>query len=533
MPLPTLKSYENRKDYAADFKTSSVKAKSSVQPFRYIKAFEFESGKKQPLILLGKLAPGILEELKTRSGTGKVCASGLCRLVNNALQFEVEKGKLDNDEVADALTVANATALAKDAKVVDKLGDGSSEKARQMDELNVQHRFVKLVERVSALGKLDSVGDAIKPLQSKAKQASEQIGALKRGDIEAGAATVEELLDEFEQAIVAIERTFKDDLKQMRTTKPDASLETPKPKQNEPKAPDLKELTEAFNLIHRSVEEAEQRILDYKGDPNGFLLLLKKITSSDAAFKVIQQRLEAVPSSPEKAELELKFKQFKKQLGALGQAALEKKTEITKWSEHIEARKQALGADIGKKKYIEQEGEIGAEMEMSVGGLKRAAINQVEFEPGEFSPYKKQGDTEDPTDESPHQFDVFGITATVVQKVMPLTAKKVYPWLKAIEDEVLWKKLKNMTEIETVHLDDKAAQGDIDPDKIFTRYLTDAKFYAGLAHHFKKGLQGQEKPTVVPLDISGMKLWPALLKRVQSDIDTLFPKQKHLILWRD
>jgi hypothetical protein len=80
MPLATLAHYKVFNDYKAELRTAAVKAKASALPFRYVKEFQFDSVKK-PLLLIGKLPPALLTELKDNASTAKIKARGLCRLV--------------------------------------------------------------------------------------------------------------------------------------------------------------------------------------------------------------------------------------------------------------------------------------------------------------------------------------------------------------------------------------------------------------------------------------------------------------------
>lgn len=281
-------------------------------------------------------------------------------------------------------------------------------------------------------------------------------------------------------------------------------------------------LNDAISDIATRIEKAEADLGKYRTDPNGYLLILKLVTSLGAALRALAATAPNVdPDSRSTGELKTLIERCRKRLEALaGEAAKIKPKDM---KAYIEERKQALGKDINKG-YIPQEGQVGADVEMQLGGLVRGSINEIEFEPGQFSPYAGSDIN------TPHQMDVFGPTPDIVRKVVLIHARKIYPALKVVNDDALWAVLTNLWGQVSVKLPGLNKSIEIDPVKIFDSYLAQAKLFASLKHHFAKA---GSKPTIVPFDTSGLGLLPALLDYVKKQILDLFPDLCHLILWYD
>lgn len=281
-------------------------------------------------------------------------------------------------------------------------------------------------------------------------------------------------------------------------------------------------LNDAISDIATRIEKAEADLGKYKTDPNGYLLILKLVTSLGAALDALAATAPNVdPDNSSTGKLKTLIEQCRKRLEALaGEAAMIKPKDM---KAYIEERRRALGADINKG-YIPQEGQVGADVEMQLGGLVRGSVNEIEFEPGQFSPYAGSDIN------TPHQMDVFGPTPNIVRKVVLIHARKIYPALKAVKEDALWAALTNLMGPASVKLPGLDKPIEIDPIKIFDSYLAQAKLFASLKHHFAKA---GGKPTIVPFDTSGLGLLSALLDYVKQQILDMFPDLCHLILWYD
>jgi len=539
MPLATLAQYKVFNDYKAELKTATVKSKASALPFRYVKEFQFDSVKK-PLLLIGKLPPALLTELKENASTVKIKAQGLCRLVGESLEFEVDKGSLEEDDAGRALSAAG---VARTPKVVAKLSDGSSAKARELDKSDLVRRLGGLETRLEKLPSSTPV-PVTKALQALVLKLRSQT------DDDEAPATTQEMLDQLERGLVAVERQVAI-AKSKADSEDEAALgnggsdeeaqQRAKRLENANKAVDAKvgpakgemparrttpaaELKHPFGVIAASVEKVETLAASYAKDPNGFLLMSKQVSASSAALEALARTAPPVTDA-DSARLDEAIKDLRLRLRKLG--AIAEKLKPENMAKYIKERQTVLGHDIGNKKDVPQEGRIGADVEMQLGGLERSPAPEVEFTPGKFSPY--QGS--DP--ETPHQFDVFGPTPDIVKKVILIAARKLYPELKApVGNDALWAELRKLqAPAPAFQVAPMAAAIGVDPLPIIEQYLTQAKFFASLEHHFAKSKD--KKPTIVPFDISGLGLWPALLDHVKSEAQRRFPKQHHLILWQD
>lgn len=193
MPLTTLAELKVAKDYKADLKTSIVKAKASALPFRYLPAFPLDTGP-DPALLIGKLAAPVVKSI---TGEGlKVKAQGLCRLVGDVLEFEVERGALNDKELTAALKAAGLAA--RTASVVAKLSDGSSDRERALDLADLGRRLDGLNAR---LKKLPAGTPELKTLAGIAARLKRH----KEHPDEVDTETPQELLNTYEQGLVAVE----------------------------------------------------------------------------------------------------------------------------------------------------------------------------------------------------------------------------------------------------------------------------------------------------------------------------------------
>ena len=199
MPLLTLNDVKVFNNYKAELKTNTVKAKAQTLPFRYVKEFQFDAGKK-PLLLIGKLPPTLLADLKKAEATVKVKALGLCRLVGESLEFQVDKGSLVDAESDKALDVAG---IARPTKVVPALSDGSAAKHAQLDAAALVQRLGTLNERLDKVrSRVPAVAPAqLRELDSLAARLKQHAAGTEKVDSN----TSEELLDEFETKLVAVE----------------------------------------------------------------------------------------------------------------------------------------------------------------------------------------------------------------------------------------------------------------------------------------------------------------------------------------
>jgi len=287
---------------------------------------------------------------------------------------------------------------------------------------------------------------------------------------------------------------------------------------------------EALGAINSKIETLEKLFDKLLADPNGPLLANKQIQALGVTLAALakQPKPGEVKAAQERAEA---LKQAGQRLKQLVER-LPAKPTAQQLQKHIEERQQVLGRDEGNSKDVPQEGEVGSDVEMSLGGLSRSKEPAVEFNAGEFSPHAKGSD-----DDQPRQFDVFGLTPDVVRKLMLMHARRKFVALKkADDDDELWETLRMMTGPRKLRLGKMDTEADVDPQVVFQSFLDDNKnssksrsFFQSLEDHFKKG----GKPTIVPFDVRGMSRWPALLGFIKAEVAKEFPKHQHLIIWRE
>jgi hypothetical protein len=197
MPLTKLSDVTAFADYKSELKTAAVKARASTLPFRYVAEFAFDAGKK-PLLLIGKLPASLLDDMKAQAAAVKVKAQGLCRQNGDTLEFEVEKGAMKDSEIEKALSVAG---IATAAKVVEALGNAAGAKARTLDSADLVRRLDALTARLAKL-RATAPAAQVKVLDGLLARLKAHKGATGGVD----SVTTQELLDQFEQGLVAVER---------------------------------------------------------------------------------------------------------------------------------------------------------------------------------------------------------------------------------------------------------------------------------------------------------------------------------------
>lgn len=296
-----------------------------------------------------------------------------------------------------------------------------------------------------------------------------------------------------------------------------------------------KELSDLEKSFFVKFDDFRRMLADMLKDPNGILLARKKISTFGAiAASLLRNNPEAETCARIKATVEELVKiseQTKKIEGGM--------------SAYIKSRIDVLGRDEANKKYVLQEGEVGAEIEMGLGGLKRAQGAEIEFEPGDFSPYKKARGADQNLREQadveagvPHQFDVFGLTKDAVKSAMlGQLIQHTKKQMDNQEKDFIWKQLKTMKSSGTILFSEGADPVEVNPFEMFEAYLTknpkkknSRTLIDSLKDHFKKG----GKPTIVPLDMTGMAEWPLLKDWMKEKITNSFPAdQLSLILWRE
>ena len=116
MPCDTLAEFRDLATYRKSFNGDLMMAKSRPQKFYLFENFPFETAK-GPLLVLGKIDKGLLDELKKLGKTIK--AKGECSFKDNVVALNVTDGKLDESLLKKALALANV-------KREGTVGDGDS-----------------------------------------------------------------------------------------------------------------------------------------------------------------------------------------------------------------------------------------------------------------------------------------------------------------------------------------------------------------------------------------------------------------------
>lgn len=515
--LSNLAEYRDFAGYKSDVRKSVEKLKEKPVPYRLIREFAFDKDK-GPLLIIGKPDGPLLKDLKAE----KIKAEGYVRVVTRKLketdskeqevvEFQVDKGSLAPNDLT---TAFKDVGLTQPARMVDdvsgtpmKAPAGPDREALKKRAQALAERFKKLKEPPQELGK------AIGLLEGQIKEAEDP----------------ETLVDKVEEALVGIERGRAP----ISAEQVDKHLKEKPGGDRGGHRPDVA-LDEALDTVTEKLTALEERFDALLKDPNGLLLAGKQVQALGAAVEGITRKLKSLnPSLTERhlAAAEDARKRLKLLSGKLPELS-PKELEA-----YVQSRRDELGWDKGNKKPMPQEGEVGSDVEMQLGGLKRSESAEVEFEPGDFSPYK---DTKEA--KQPKQFDVFGLTPDVTKKVMCLHARKSYGGLKVVtDDDELWEHLRVLKAAADVQVKPlMTAPVHVVPQVVFDSYLRDGEnskksrsFFQSLEEHFAKGKEGQKKTTIVPLDARGLARWPALLDYVKADVTRRFPALKHLIVWRE
>ena len=103
MPCDTLAEFRDLATYRKSFNGDLMMAKSRPQKFYFFETFPFETTK-GPLLVLGKIDKALLDEVKKLGKAIK--AKGLCSFKDNVVALTVTDGKIGDDQLKKALTLA-------------------------------------------------------------------------------------------------------------------------------------------------------------------------------------------------------------------------------------------------------------------------------------------------------------------------------------------------------------------------------------------------------------------------------------------
>lgn len=621
MVMQTLNEYTDFNAYKADLRSGHSKLKASPVPYRLVKEFQFGPGTKGPMLMVGKPGSQVLADLKNQKI--KIKAEGFCRRVTvkfqgrdvEMMEFQVDKGSLAPNDLVQSL---KAVGLPLDARIVDDVSGTPMKPSAGPDLAALRKRVEALRTRLQkaanppsklseTLRVLDAKLDSAEDPETLVDKAEEEFVTALGGRNAMDADAVDEHLKwaPIRKRVLALTQRLQqaknppaklaDLLKNLQTAMWDKKcneshvdgVEAVFDKllgaggSSEVGKADAQSKAGLGGTAHQSHEGSqatatdgmvdavvtklkafEKQLAAMLSDPNGVLLARKQMQTLQAALTALQRQPGPKEPQAAKARSEAIRGAIDRLTTLSGQI---KKVSPQEMEKYIQERRDHLAFDKGNSKDVPQEGEVGADTEMQLGGLKRSEGVEVEFEPGDFSPYGKRdltneqraakqeellkagrggkfGDSneERPKYPMPDQFDVFGLTPDVVTKMMCINARKLYAGLKDVPDEALWEALRVLKGPGDVRVDPMVTAVKVDPTTIFKSYLEEKgkgkgsrSHYESLEEHFNKGKDGSKKPTVVPLDVRGMSRWPLLLSYFKSQVASRFPKQQHLIVWRE
>lgn len=288
----------------------------------------------------------------------------------------------------------------------------------------------------------------------------------------------------------------------------------------------------ALKALGATLDKVESNLAKYLKDPNGYLLLMKQATSLDAAIEALARTPPFDTDDPEVAEVAGVIRSFRERLDALVTEA--EKVEPENMAEYIESRRRHLGEDVGNSKFVDQEGQVGADIEMQFGGLTRSTRPEVEFIGGDLGPYA--GVT----------FDVFGLTPSQFMRQLHIIVGDV--WLRKLgiggkESKKLIAVMNDKANIAQVgqYFLDVVNDGSNAPllqglADFPQQSLTAAELIDSLLNRFKFIDQLRKhlaKAEIVPFDVSGFNQYPGLLEAIKRRLAAALGADYARILWYD